>query len=107
MEAKFGGLGGLVRTRDGDLIVADAGYDCIRRVSASGRVTTIVGGGKYRKPGIGADEFDGFNESGYVDGDEMTAKFYVPLAIAIDSSEKNIYVCDNANDAIRKITFLR
>lgn len=107
LKAKFGSLGGLIRMRDGDLIVADSDYDCIRRVSAAGQVTTIVGGGTYRKPRIGADEFDGFNESGYVDGDERTARFYVPLAMAVDSSEKNIYVCDSANDAIRQITFLR
>lgn len=107
LKANISGAIGLVSTRGGDLIFFDGQYNCIRRVSASGQVTTIVGGGVLNPqlPRIGFEDFD-FGESGHVDGDQTTTRFRVPGAIAIDSSE-NIYVCDYSNDTIRNITFLR
>lgn len=106
MTAQFGTMNGLVCMRSGDLLVADAFYNCIRRVSVSGQVTTIVGGGTLRQPWSRSDPYGGMAESGFVNGDENTAKFNSPRGITLDASEQNLYVCDSDNDAIRKITFL-
>lgn len=105
-RAKFGGVWGVVRMRNGDLIVSDASNHSLRRVSTLGMVTTIVGGGKVQQSQSRSDVLDGLEYPGFIDGDESTAKFHAPLAVALDSSEQNLYVCDSFNHAIRKIAFI-
>ena len=77
----------LAADRDGSVVVVDRDNHAIRRVAADGTVTTIAGG----------------EVSGLVDGAGALARFNKPSAVAVDS-EGNIYVADNLNFRIRKIT---
>jgi len=72
---------------DGNVIVADRDNHLIRRVAPDGTVTTIAGR----------------EISGHVDGPGARAQFNNPTGVAVDA-EGNIYVADNLNGRIRKIT---
>lgn len=71
---------------DGYVYVADTENNVIRRVSPTGTVTTLAGA-----------------TSGHDDGVGASASFFGPNGIAIDSTGV-IYVADNFNSIIRKIT---
>jgi len=85
--ATFNGPADIVLDSIGNLFVADSKNHCIRKIDASGNVTTFAGGA-----GI-AD---------YLDGLGVAARFKTPLGLAIDSSD-NLYVADTENRRIRKI----
>ena len=72
----------------GNLIVADAGNDTIRKVTTNGVVTTLAGFA--RVPGTN-------------NGTGSTARFNQPSGVAVDSAG-NIFVGDYGNHAIRKVT---
>jgi sugar lactone lactonase YvrE len=72
----------------GNAYVADQYNDAIRVVSPAGVVTTLAG-----TPGA----------SGRADGLGATARFYGPIDVAVDGAD-NVYVADQRNHAIRKIT---
>ncbi len=72
----------------GNVYVADYENDLIRKISAAGVVTTIAG-----KSGV----------AGAADGLDTAARFNLPESLAVDVSG-NIYVADNGNNLIRKIT---
>ncbi|MDR2385669.1 MAG: IPT/TIG domain-containing protein [Tannerella sp.] len=73
--------------QDGSVMVADRGNHCIRRISADGMVSTVIG-----KGGI----------AGYVDGNPEDALFNSPRGVAIDK-DYNIYVADYENNVVRKL----
>ncbi len=76
---------------DGKLYVADWGNNAIRQLSRAGPdwvVETIAG----TSGNAGAD-----------DGPGSTATFYSPTGVAVDSFG-NVYVADQSNDTIRKLT---
>lgn len=85
--AKFDVPTGVAVDMQGNVYVADAGNNCIRKVTPSGAVST----------------FAGSTSSGYADGSGGTAKFFNPNALAVDR-KGNIYVADFANMRIRMIT---
>jgi sugar lactone lactonase YvrE len=86
-KALFNTPSGLAVAPDGDLIVADTGNNCIRRVPLRGETSTVAGNGK----------------PGYADGPARQAQFNGPIAVAVDT-RGNIYVADTYNDRIRMIT---
>ena len=73
----------------GNLYVADNGSHRIRKITPSGVMTTVAGGG--------------MSASGSVDGTGTDARFYLPRDIVVDGSS-TIYVADMGNSLIRKIT---
>jgi sugar lactone lactonase YvrE len=85
--AAFYGMNGIAFDTQGNLYVADDGNSCIRKVSAAGIVTTIAGDGT----------------RGFAEGPPSTARFSNPIGIVVDVSG-NIYVADQVNKRVRKIT---
>ena len=74
--------------RTGNLYVADAGNDLIRKVTPTGVVTTLAGLA---------------GTPGSADGTGSAARFNGPCGVAVDSAG-NVYVGDTVNDLIRKLT---
>ncbi len=86
--ARFNTPSGIAVAEGGIIFVADSGNHTIRKISADGMVRTFAG-----KAG----------QSGGVDGTGTSAQFNFPTGLAVDASG-NLYVADNNNSAIRKIT---
>lgn len=86
--ARFWQPYGLAADHSGNVYVADSGNDTIRKITPSGEVTTLAGL-------AGAQ--------GHADGTNSAARFWQPYGVAVDSSG-NVYVADQGNDTIRKIT---
>jgi hypothetical protein len=85
--AEFKFPSGVCIDKSGNLYVADTGNHRIRKISATGTVTTIAGTGM----------------AGLKDGTANTAQFDAPHGICIDS-KGNLFVSDLNNKRIRKIT---
>lgn len=87
--AQFSSPYGVAVDGAGNVYVADAGNNTIRKVTAAGVVSTLAGR-------------DGAN-SGSTDGSGANARFNNPGGIAADSAG-NLYVCDTNNHTVRKVT---
>ncbi len=86
--ARFSNPIGIVFDSSGNLFVVDSANYTIRKITSGGVVTTFAGT-------VGS--------GGFSDGIGVSAKFYVPGGIVIDSNG-NLFVADAYNHAIRKIT---
>ena len=91
-EAQVEDAAGLAFDADGNLYIADATNDRIRKVSPSGFISTMVGSGR---PG---DEGDG--------GPATLAELRFPVGIEVDA-DGAIYIADTGNNRVRKVTFDR
>ena len=87
--ARFNQPQAVVEDASGNLYIADALNNAIRKITNTGVVTTFAGST------TGA--------SGFTNGTGTAALFNAPTGLAIDGSG-NLYVSDNGNGAIRKIT---
>lgn len=85
--AKFNHPYGVTVDKNNNLYVADSYNNRIRKVTPTGKVTTVAGNGV----------------DGFVDGPRDQAEFYVPIGIVVDAAD-NIYVGDEGNSSIRKIS---
>jgi len=85
--ARFNGTHGIAVDSAGNLYVADAYNNRIRKITPAGDVTTLAG--------IGAN--------GWVDGPPSTARFDTPTGVSVDASGV-VYVADRVNHRVRKIT---
>jgi len=76
--------------RNGELYIADAGYDAnrIRKVDRNGIITTVAGNGQ---PGFTGDG-----------GPAAEASLAGPLGVAVDAAG-NVYIADTDNGRIRKV----
>ncbi len=85
--------GGVAVDASGNVYIADITNGRIRKVSASGIITTVAGSGA--TDGTGAYSGDG--------GPATAAKFYGPVDVARDGAG-NLYVADIFNQRVRKIS---
>ena len=85
--ATFNSPKGVAVDASGNIYVADSFNHKIRKITPAGLVSTFAGSGS----------------NGSADGTGILATFSYPTGLAIDASG-NIYVADQGNDEIRKIT---
>jgi NHL repeat len=88
--ARFNSPKGVATDSNGNVYVADFQNRTIRKITPLGVVTTLAG-----SPGL----------AGSADGTGGAARFDSPFGVATDS-EKNVYVAEELNSTIRKITTL-
>src|SRR5208282_6017009 len=86
--AQFNGPQGVALDSEGNIYVADRVNNTIRKVTSAGMVTTLAG-----QAGI----------TGSANGAGTNASFSRPAGVAVDS-EGNVYVADQYNSIIRKVT---
>ena len=90
--SRFRNLNQMIVDHDGNLVVADMGNHCIRKITldefGGGIVTTIIG-----KGGV----------AGYQDGNPNDALFNQPRGVAI-KADGTIYITDRGNNVVRKLT---
>jgi len=84
--AEFFAPHGLALDAIGNLYVADTLDHRIRKLDASGNVSTVAGSGV----------------AGFADGPGAAAQFSAPEGVAVDAAG-NVYVADTGNDRIREI----
>jgi len=131
--ARFMSLNGIALDSTGNIYVADAGTNAIRKITPSGLVTTFAGGGttgQFGEPrGVAVDASGNVYVADYTahviykitaagavsklagtaptagaaDGSTTTALFNAPSGLALDSAN-NLYVGDTSNNTIRKIS---
>ena len=81
--------GGLAVDLNGGIFLSDEHNRVILRIDETSGVTTIYAGTQ--------------GKVGSIDGDQSTALFNIPRGLAVDS-KGNLFVADQGNDKIRKIT---
>jgi streptogramin lyase len=86
--ARFNFPAGVAVDANGTVYVAEYGNHTIRKVTPAGVVTTLAGRAGY---------------PGSTDGTNSAARFNVPYGVAVDVAG-NVYVADNANFTIRKVS---
>lgn len=87
MDASFDSFSAMTIDAKGNLYVAET-KDLIRKISPDGMVSTVAGTGT----------------PGYQDGKALEATFHYIRGLATDAAG-DLYICDNGNFRIRKITF--
>ena len=86
--ARFNFPTGLALDRDGNLYVADASNDCIRRITSAAVVSVYAGSADVR---------------GSANGTGTAARFYSPFGITLAPSG-DLYVADTLNHTVRRIS---
>ncbi|MEZ0184731.1 hypothetical protein AB9T89_21000, partial [Flavobacterium oncorhynchi] len=86
ITSQFKSPTGVALDASGNIYVADALNNRIRKITPSGAVTTLAGSGA----------------QGFADGTDIQAKISNPYSVAVDASG-NVYFADTGNNRIRKI----
>ena len=87
-SAEFYGPAGLNIDGQGNLIVSDVGNNVIRKIDATGNVTTYTGSGN----------------AGYNGGTDNAFVYYNNPIDAAVTADGTMYIADKGNNAIRKVT---
>ena len=87
--ALFDDIWGIAVDSLGVVYVSELGNNAIRRITPDGTVSTLAGSSS--------------GTAGFVDGVGAEARFFFPSGLAVDG-QRNVYVADYWNYAIRKIT---
>jgi sugar lactone lactonase YvrE len=88
-SARFNNPSGIAVDSAGNVYVGDTDNHRIRKITTSGTVSTLAGTGT----------------AGFLNGPGSSAKFKYPRGVAVDSAG-NVYVADENNHRIRKITIV-
>ena len=88
-SAQIGLAYGLAADAAGNLYIADIDNNLVRKVAASGTITTVAGNGAYGFAGDG--------------GPAIAADFRDPYGVAVDSSG-NLYIADRYNYRVRMVS---
>ncbi|WP_160397324.1 cadherin-like beta sandwich domain-containing protein [Paenibacillus sp. MMS18-CY102] len=91
-SAQLNGPAGVAVDSFGNLYIADSKNHRVRKVSASGIISTVAGSG------LGSYSGDG--------GAAIVARLQGPTGVAVDSASGTLYIADYSNHAIRKVTNL-
>ena len=94
VEAMLNGPGGVATDAAGNVYFSDRFNHRIRKVDASGIITTIAGSGSYGRHVPGGFSGDG--------GAAIEARLNVPIGVALDSAG-NLYIADSRNHRIRAL----
>ncbi|MDB5086069.1 MAG: repeat-containing protein [Mucilaginibacter sp.] len=86
-SSEFNNPAGIAIDASGTIYVADHSNNVIRKITSAGVVTTLAG----------------FKTGGYINATGAAAAFDNPNGVAVDAAG-NVYVADQGNSAIRKIT---
>lgn len=86
--ARFNEPNGVAVDANGNVYVADARNNTIRKITSAGVVTTLAGTA---------------GQSGSTDATGAAARFIFPTGVAVEANG-NVYVVDRGNNTIRKIT---
>ena len=92
-ETRFSYPAGLAPTADGSVLVADCKNNCVRRVTATGSVSSVSGFCSNLTKYTGQ----------YADGDGDSARYYCPADIAL-APDGSMVVVDRENARIRRIS---
>jgi sugar lactone lactonase YvrE len=92
-SARLNGPTGVAVGANGDLFIADFYNYRVRKVSASGAITTVAGNGT-------AGYFTGYGGDG---GAATSALLYYPAGVAVDAAG-NLFIADTANQRVRKVS---
>ena len=84
--ASFSHPAGIAVDKNGNIYVADAGNNLIRKINPDGMVTTLAG----------------HRARGSINGDVKTASFRSPMGVAVDTAG-NVFIADYQNNLVRKI----
>lgn len=82
---------GLAVDQQGNLYIADAGNDRVRKVTPDGTITTIAGNGQTGLAGDG--------------GPAVNAELFIPTGLAVDA-HGILYIADSANNKVRQVDLL-
>ena len=86
--ARFNLPYGVAADGSGNYFVADTENHIIRMIAANGVVTTIAG-----SPG----------QASFADGTGAEARFSRPTSLAMDANDRDLYVIDSSNNAVRRL----
>jgi serine/threonine protein kinase/sugar lactone lactonase YvrE len=88
IDARFNDPFAVTVDGEDNIYISDSGNNTIRKLTPAGTVVTLAGLASY---------------AGNTDGSAQGARFWNPQGLAVDQTG-NIYVADNGNNAVRKIT---